>query len=334
MKNLRISLISCGLVMLIATACSSEITDEQTVEVPKNGNFLQLDLKKSCDSRYSTDDTSFSEGDEVLVIYLLGINDKNNDGSVTFPDERIEYHSKAIYLGGKWVFENPIDLDKVYVPDITVPYNRIYVVYPYIDFSGFDNSAAEGIDIKDFTCETDYLAGMNNNIIPENNLARITMNHLTARITLKIYNPTDYDAHLSSLIVKNAGNKFYSVEDGKEYAALEWFYNNTRIRFSGNPDLYIKFESYYHFEKAQATILVDKVVRAKETAELNLVLPPTNWTYLTWEKNKAGFSEFSGIRMLLNCNDKEYTIEFTPDWEAGQRYIYPVTLPESLSKSK
>lgn len=339
MKKIKLNTILWGMAMLIATACSSEMKEEPNIGNTEKGNFLQLDIEKACETRYSSDDTHFSEGDEVLVILNLGYFDHNNDGEAQ-KEEVVFYHSKATYHDGGWVFENPIDLNKVYDkeyknPSATWNYSNVDYVQVFYPYSGFDISKYNGVKgeflVDNFNVLNDYMIGFSDSEVGvKNNVAKVRMKHVTSRITLKVHNPNDYDAYITQVNVSNVGSNFRTNGTGNERSPLQWFGNSVLYSlFLGYSDQSVCMLNHLpdNFLQAQTQPL-NIQIKAGETVNIDLFVPPIGKNeFEVWEANKAYIKDFSGVRIKLEANGHEMAMDMPQYcWEIGKQYTYPVTI--------
>lgn len=290
--------------MLFATAsCSSELADEPNT--PSGNGDSKLKLELSLDgTRAYTDKTSFTEGDEVLVIASVS-------------DDYFA-NCKATYTNGKWVLEGDgIDLKNINGQEAAEGQTRIYIYYPYAEAKA-GNESNSRVNISNALGQIDYIAGVDENVSISNSIAKVTMTHAMSRVRLSINNPSANNVTVRALKMSCYTDSIYSNP---------WFYDKGYIAF-----YYDKARTYRNNSNMpeEYTLELDTPVEipGEGSAEINLLMPDNDYAYLEWEKLVAEFGKYdSGIRFELVTTDKNYTFNIsTPHWNSGIVTTYNVTL--------
>lgn len=290
--------------MLFATAsCSSELADEPSTPSGNGDSKLKLELTLD-GTRAFTDKTSFTEGDEVLVIASVS--------------DDFFANCKATYTNGKWVLEGDgIDLKNINGQEAAEGQTRIYIYYPYAEAKA-GNESNSRVNISNALGQIDYIAGVDENVSISNSIAKVTMTHAMSRVRLNINNPSANNVTVRALKMSCYTDSIYSNP---------WFYDKGYIAF-----YYGKARTYRNNSNMpeEYTLELDTPVEipGEGSAEINLLMPDNDYAYLEWEKLVAEFGKYdSGIRFELVTTDKNYTFNVsTPHWNSGIVTTYNVTL--------
>lgn len=294
--------------LLVATACTNDLTDEPATPAATGDTMLKLELTLDGTRSY-TDKTSFSEGDEILVVAQA-----EEETGVTHVDS-----CKAYYSNGKWLLEGRgINLNNI--GGIAASQKAtILAYYPYSEaVKGYSNY---WINIKNALNQTDFIAGRTDEVSVSNPTAKISMNHSMARISLNITNPFDEDINVYGMTLScyAQGELNYN-----------WIYQAGRLICAQNYSYVISdgeaIPDPYTIEEETV------VIKSGDTKSIDILLPGTARASSNWNSNGDN-SYDTGVKFDLHINGKTYSFKVPhPYWMEGTIYTYNVTLKEAAEQ--
>lgn len=285
--------------LLVATACTNDLTDEPTTSAAAGDTMLKLELTLDGTRSY-TDKTSFSEGDEILVIaYNL------NKGK--------QASSKATFTNNQWVLETGIDLNTLEIAEGNSL--RIYAYYPYSAVAQYaDERTWASIKLPDVLNQIDYIGGEYDDVTLDNPVAKITMTHAMSKLTLLFNNPTESSINLNSI-------KLSTYSSNEE--TYSWIYKEAQ--FLASPYYSYIYPQNDTVQPATFELNEKYSIPAGQTQKVEFLIPPSSGIHYKWGQIE-GHNEDTGVLFQFVVDGKSYQFKVaTPSWSNGENYTYNVT---------
>lgn len=290
-NNILIALFSS--LALIATGCSSDISNDPESPKATGESILQLEIDKEDLTRSGLESTSFDEGDEVFVV----VTDRNNPAVLTDT-------TKATYTDGRWRLSKKIDL-AAETDGVAWSIADVQVYYPYnITSEGYDKETGK-INLK---FPENLMYGASYGWSKNNPTVRITCKHAMARLTLAMKNNSNEDATIGLLMIRNEGEVNVLGTSG--------------TIGSKGIDQVTDYASYISMYRA------NNKVPAGQTGYFDLLLPPDPAAIdQMWALNADQGVPLTKLKCELQVNDSIINFDITADnWKEGHQYMYPVNL--------
>lgn len=279
---------------MLNVSCSSELDCGSVTSGNAKDSFLKLEIEVE-GTRAGIDDTTFSEGDEILVLVE------------TFG---FYFHVKATYTEGEWIMKVPFD-------GYNFEKRTVRAIYPYsLFYDAYGPSELDYLGEHNFY-NANVLEGWTT-VHQDETTAKIVLSHQMSKVSFKINNPTDTEINITSIEATD-------IVTGDDY--IHYLAANPMHYYDGFLVIGIYDDQIVSFP-------VNCTLKSGEETSLDLLMIP-NHNLVEQNREMYGdltggvrfTAEVAGQQTKIAFDIT------TPDWEKGQQYTYNIKLADIPNSS-
>lgn len=317
--NLKILFASCLTGIMAMTSCNN-YSDELPEVQEKRVKLSVTAVETFPDTRAIKEGTSFVKGDTIGLFVMKYTKEQQGLNWSPYTTEEECFNVPAVYDGSQWKVLRDIYLTNEYAEIAAYyPYNKYYKfthkTYPY---SGSITSIVGGNIYTDTPCDilphgsnndqADIMMGSvhSQSVNDSHPEAQILFSHSLYRLTFSLLRAEDFKYGQLTKATLRGAKGFY------KYLFLNFWYEGEFLQghFSS---VNSNFASYYTEEISLDTPLGADALSTTERSNIDFLVDPVS---------------FSGLQLILQFGDKEYTIDLPKVslQTTGYQHTFPITI--------